>query len=420
MDEITFLETRLNDPLVENRLDALKKLKYIIKRPKTGNDVNSHIHTRYSFSPYSPAKALYMAYISGLATAGIMDHDTVSGTREFIESGKILNMLTTIGVECRVSMKDTFLKNTRINNPDQSGVIYCALHGIPHTSIDTVSAYFKPYIEKRNIRNKKMVENINALVCTPRLELDHEADVLPLSMHHDGGTVTERHLMYALALKMIDRFGKGEKLIDFLRNKLLINITKKQQHMLMDPSNPYYEYDLLGVFKAELIPHIYIDADDECPDVAEYISLAKKTGAISAYAYLGDVTESVTGDKKAQKFEDDYINDLFSLLKELGFEAVTYMPSRNTIKQVRRVKELCRRFEFFQISGEDINQPRQKFVCEAMRDPEFENLIIAAYALIGHEKEATISIDRGMFSEDIIKQIPLLSDRIEHFAKKAI
>lgn len=419
MNDITYLETQLNDPLKDKRLVALESLSHIINKPDKGADVNSHIHTTYSFSPYSPAKALYTAYTAGLATAGIMDHDSVAGTMEFIQAGKILGMLTTIGVECRVSMKKTFLKETRINNPDQDGVIYCALHGIPHTSIDMVCAYFKPYIEKRADRNKKMVSNINNLTGTPDLALDYDTDVVPLSMYHDGGTVTERHLMFALVHKMINKYEKGEKLIDFLRNKLSINITSKQEDMLKDPSNPYYEYDLLGVLKSELIPIVYVDANEECPDVTDYISLAKETGAISAYAYLGDVTKSVTGDKKAQKFEDDYIDELFLLLKEIGFDAVTYMPSRNTLDQVRTVKALCQRHGFFQISGEDINGPRQKFVCEAMRDPEFENLIIAAYALIGHEKEATIDIKKGMFSEETIRSMPLLNDRIKYFAKKA-
>ena len=71
------------------------------------------------------------------------------------------------------------------------------------------------------------------------------------------------------------------------------------------------------------------------------IALADKIGAVSAYAYLGDVGDSVTGDKKPQKFEDDYLDELFDVLKELKFNAVTYMPSRNTHEQLDRVRALC-------------------------------------------------------------------------------
>ena len=93
-------------------------------------------------------------------------------------------------------------------------------------------------------------------------------------------------------------------------------------------------------------------------------------------AYLGDVGDCVTGDKRAQKFEDDYLDELVRLPDaELGFRAITYMPSRNTKAQLTRVRALCEQYGLFQISGEDINSPRQSFVCEAQRDPMFANLL---------------------------------------------
>ena len=103
----------LNSDKLETRLQSLKTLadgisKGEIDRPAAGNDVNNHIHTSYSFSPYSPAKALWMAYNSGLKTAGIMDHDSISGAYEFIEAGRIIGMAATVGVECRVD----FSRNT--------------------------------------------------------------------------------------------------------------------------------------------------------------------------------------------------------------------------------------------------------------------------------------------------------------------
>lgn len=57
-----------------------------------------------------------MAYMAGLKTAGIMDHDSLSGAKEFIEAGKIVGMMTTIGVECRADMSKTRLNGLRINN----------------------------------------------------------------------------------------------------------------------------------------------------------------------------------------------------------------------------------------------------------------------------------------------------------------
>ena len=148
---------RLNHPDREVRLNNLKALIQEVKagripEPPKGIDVNNHIHTTFSFSPYSPTCAVWMAYTAGLQTAGIMDHDSIAGAREFIEAGRIAGMATTIGVECRVDFQDTPLNRRMINNPDQHSVAYVALHGIPHTRIDDVQSYFAPYTKARHER----------------------------------------------------------------------------------------------------------------------------------------------------------------------------------------------------------------------------------------------------------------------------
>jgi len=422
MSNYKTLIENLNSQNATRRMDTLKVLMDMIDsgklpRPKTGDDVNNHIHTTYSFSPYSPTMAIWMAYNSGLVTAGIMDHDTISGSREFIESGRIVGLATTIGIECRVNMSQTNLNGKRINCPDQSSIAYMALHGIPHNMIDTVMNYFDPFIQKRNIRNRKMIEKINDLLRPYSIQIDFEKDVVPLSQYRDGGSITERHISLALSRKFISMFGRGQELLAFLKNELKLVINAKTESYLLDILNPFFEYDLLGLIKSELISLFYINATDECPNVKDVLEFSRKIGSISAYAYLGDVVDSVTGDKKTQKFEDDYIEELFETITSLVFNAVTYMPSRNTPTQIERLKQLCEKNNLFQISGEDINSPRQSFVCQAMRNESFNNLKDSAWALVGHEKAATDYISRGMFSEETVLKIPDLSERIRYFMK---
>jgi len=410
----------LNHDDVRVRLANLEKLKEKInngelERPKRGDDVNNHIHTIYSFSPYSPTKAVWMAYNAGLTTAGIMDHDSISGAEEFIAAGKIMNMATTIGVECRVDFSKTPLNGKRINNPDQKSIAYVALHGIPHTQIHVVKDFFIPYTKERNKRNRLMVDRINEIFRSYDIELDFDKDVVPLSKSHEGGSITERHLLFALSQKLVAMYGKGEKLLKFLKEQLKLEISPKVEKYLLDASNPYYEYDLLGALKSDMVSAFYIDATLECPDVRDVIDLSRRIGAICAYAYLGDVGDSVTGDKKSQKFEDDYLDLLFEVLKDLGFNAVTYMPSRNTLDQLKRVKSYCEQYGFFQISGEDINTPRQSFVCEALRNEEFRNLIDSTWALIAHEWSSTEDMEKGLFSPAMVEKYPDLNQRIQIF-----
>ena len=101
------------------------------------------------------------------------------------------------------------------------------------------------------------------------------------------------------------------------------------------------------------------------------------------------MTSSVTGDKKAQKFEDDYLDDVIKAIKDCGIRAVTYMPTRNTMEQLLRIRALCDKNGLFQVSGEDINSPRQSFVIKAMENPMFSNLIDATWKLIRHEEDGS-------------------------------
>ena len=375
---------KLNAPTKAERLANLKEvLKDTVFPPMVPQYINNHIHTTYSFSPYSPTASVYAARMEGLCTAGIIDHDSISGAEEFLEAAKLVDMPVTIGMEARISMDGTRLEGRRTNNPDQVGVSYMTIQSVPHDQIDTLTEFFKPYQAARHERNRKMIARINDLV---GVALDYDKDVLPLSMAHENGGVTERHLMYALAIELVKQVGKGQAMVEKL-TKMGLTLSSKQEAQMMDTEYPFYEYDLLGILKSAFVPKVFIDATDECPKLPDMVALCKKIDAYLCYAYLGDVGDSVTGDKKAQKFEDDYLEDVFECLKEEGVTAVTYMPTRNTPQQLERLRGLCDQYGMFQISGEDINSPRQSFIIKAMENPMFQNLIDATWKLIEHESK---------------------------------
>ncbi len=414
------IDTTLNAATAKERLDNVSAiLSNQTDIPVRTDFVNNHIHTTYSFSPYSPTSAAYHAWLNGLATAGIMDHDSVSGAKEFLEAGKRIGISVTNGFECRCGLEGTPFANVRLNNPDQTGVAYVACHGIPYPSIDKADAWLTPYRRKRDQRNRKMVNRLNALCGDPALHLDYDRDIVPLSCSHDGGSVTERHILYALSRKAIALSGKGDPIVALLKAQYGIDAQGKTLEILKSTEDPYYDYRLLGVFKSHLVEKFYVDATDECPHILEFVAFVKSIGAISAYAYLGDVGLSVTGDKKTQEFEDGFLDELIAWLKQIEFNAVTYMPTRNTDTQLKRIMKLCREHDLFQICGEDINTPFQSFICKQLALPEFAHLTDAAWALIGHELLASEDLQNGMFSENTVNRIPSLYDRIAYFAKAA-
>jgi len=411
---------KLNDRDRNIRLDSLRQLIDAVKvgkldTPRKSGSVNNHIHTTYSFSFYSPTRAVWEAYRSGLRSAGIMDHDSICGAYEFIEAGNIVDIATTVGAECRADFSSTRLNGRRINNPYQKSNAYISLHGIPHQYINDFKAYFKPLIHARHRRNILMTDRINRLFASAGITINYERDVQPLSNYREGGSVTERHILFAVANRLVEVFGKSKALLHFLKSSLEIPITHDVSRRLLDSANQFYEYDLLGLLKKEFACAFYIEATGECPEIGEVLEFAKRKKAICAYAYLGDVGKSLTGDKRIQKFEDNYLDELIPFLKEIGFEAVTYMPSRNTQAQLKRIMGLCEQNSLLQISGEDINSPRQQFVNSAMCNGEFHQLVDMTWALIGHEKAATADNKNAFFSSETIRKYPDLNERIQYF-----
>ncbi|MCL1894907.1 MAG: PHP domain-containing protein [Clostridiales bacterium] len=381
------LIAQLNAPAKDERLGALRALRSLadsggIEIPAPDGNVNNHIHTTFSFSPYSPSKAVFQACMSRLSAVGIIDHDSVGGILEFREAGRIMGIPTTAGFELRAGFWDTPFSGRRLNNPDQVSVAYMTVHGLADARLAAAEAFLRPVNEARAERNMGMCAKLSEVT---GIGLDYERDVVPLSQKAFGGSVTERHILCALSLKMIERYGKGQALLDRLSG--YPGISADAAGKLRETDGTLFLYDLIGVLKAGLIEAFYIPAGEaECPDIRELIKFAEDADAILAYAYLGDIENSVTGDKKAQAFEDSCLEELFDVLYGLGIRAISYMPARNTRGQLVRVRSLCESYGMLQISGEDINSPRQPFISEASKDPFFGNLKETTAMLIRHEE----------------------------------
>jgi predicted metal-dependent phosphoesterase TrpH len=394
----------LNSSNKRSRLFGLEKIYKLIEigkeQFKKTEEVNNHVHTIYSFSPYSPSMAAYLAWKAGLQAVGIMDHDSVSGCKELIEACKIIGIASTVGFELRVNFSGTIVKGRKLNNPDSKNIGYIAIHGIPESKLPEAKKFLNPIKVARNKRNKKILAKLTNLIKNYGMEeIDFNKEIYNISQAKEGGSITERHILYTFARKIIQKAGKGEKLISFLKDNLDIVLSEKIKKFLLDENNQFYLYDLLGILKSSFLDKIFIQPDyEECISVYEAVKFSNSINAIPAYAYLGDVTDSPTGDKRAEKFEDDFLEELIPELKRIGFKAITYMPPRNTLSQLLRLQRLCKKYELMEISGVDINSPRQFFNYPIILRPEFAHLIEATWALIAHEKLANYNEKYALFN----------------------
>ena len=382
-------------------------------------EVNNHVHTTYSFSPYSPYGAAFAAWSDGLQAVGLMDHDSVSGADEMLEACRIFGIASTIGFEIRVNFSGTAVEGFRTNNPDSVNIAYITVQGIPGDKFELVEKFLAPVNVKRNIRNRKEVDSLNKLTESFGIEkIDFEKDVLNKSMSLFGGSITERHILAALAEKLINKFGKGERIVNFIENDFQISLSETVKEYLLDKDNPHYLYDLLGTMKGDFLLEIFIQPDEEeCLSVKDVVDFANSIGGIPAYSYLGDVEMSPTGDKKAQAFEDSFLDLLMEEVKKIGFKAVTYMPPRNTRAQLDRIQSLCRKHDFMEISGVDINSSRQIFNCPPILEEKNRHLIDSTWALIAHEKLSSKDEALSLFSsKNPMANLPL-QERIEFYNK---
>lgn len=419
--EIEKLEKDINSPDYATRREAAGAIGSLIRsgglKHTALQEVNNHVHTTWSFSPYEPSAAAYQAWKAGLGIVGSIDHDSIGAAEEMLDSAQDIGIASTVGFEMRVSFLDTPLADRKINNPDSKGIAYMCVHGVPRHRIGEVASFLAPVNAVRNKRNKAQVEELQALVGQYGFDIDFDRDVVPLSHSTRGGSITERHILLAMAVQTVEMKGRGAGTVDFLRSALGLELPAKIQGYLLEERNPHYLYDLLGVYKSSFLPRFFIQPGrDECLDVRRVVDFGRSISAIPAYAYLGDVGTSATGDKKTEKFEDDYLDGLFDLLVDIGYPAVTYMPPRNTDAQMARLQKLAQERGMMEISGVDINSSRQSFNCPELLAPRCVHLVDSAWALVAHEKLAGVNESWGLFSASNPLASLSLEDRIGAYA----
>ena len=391
-----------------SRLDALRALVRDVPAERPGGqavprpavEVNNHIHTVYSFSPYTPSMAAWRARRAGLAVAGSVDHDSVGAAEEMLAACSVLGIGSTVGFELRASLAGTPFADRKVNSPDMEGVAYVTVQGVPRAALPAAAEFLAPIGRARGLRNRRMTFAASGgLEEAGYLRIDYDLDVLPLSKAQEGGSVTERHILAAVARSILARHGAGKGLLSGMEANLGIRASGLPASWLADSDNPCYLYDLVGLLKTGFLDRVFErPGAEECVPAARVAAFARGIGAVAAYAYLGDVADSPTGDKKAERFEDSFLDGLMSWVADAGFAAVAYMPPRNTPAQIARLRALCARLGLMEISGVAINSPRQSFNSPEVPAPDMANLLDTTWALVAHEKLSGLDSDLGLCS----------------------
>ena len=411
----------LQSPMKEERLASVRMLRSVEKQDRTfapaprPYDQKLMLRTDYSNGDYTPSELAYTCYRAGAKIVGIADRETLAGAREFAVAGQALGLNVLVGVDVSCYLSRVRKRNLRINGLYQDDVIHLILTGIPERKWDAVDVWLARFRERRNVRNRKMVDALNEWVKKAGVTVEYK-DVLAKSRIADGGTVTESHILEALADALVNRYGRGSALITALQRKLGVTVPERYRKLLLDVvGNPFYLRDVAAVLRDEY-SQFYVEADDELCSILELNRVAEICGGVMIYPYMGDLEQRVFGELRVRKYEDHFLFELLSQLSRFGVKGVTYCPSRHTPEQIRNVREIAGKLGLLLFSGETVYDRRLQFEREPL-DPERDrDAIRNAAALVGSQREAENGPDGAIFSLAAADKFPDLEQRLDYYA----
>ncbi|OIO72874.1 MAG: hypothetical protein AUJ85_09210 [Elusimicrobia bacterium CG1_02_37_114] len=360
--DIKELENKLNSFDKNTRLDALKTLcekvdKGEIKEIKKTNFVNLHCHTFFSFNAYgySPEHIVWRAFREGLEAVGIVDFDTLDGVDEVLQSGRILGIRTSAGVESRVFVKE--YSDKVINSPKEPGIFYFEGIGFykkptPGSKADSILSQMGTIAKQRNLT---MIDRINNFL--QDIKIDYDRDVLSLT---PNGNATERHILASLDRKAKEVFGKNlDNLVSFWSAKL--GVEQEKISSIIDNPPELQEMMRSKLMKYGAVGYVKPERGN-FPALEEMIDMIKDTDALPVSAWLDGTNE---GEKNIKEF--------LQLMVEKGIAVLNIIPERNwnirdkkekeiKVKHLDEVIKIAEELDLPIVVGTEMNKYGQRFI----------------------------------------------------------
>jgi len=396
------LEKELCQGTLEQRIAALTQLCAPLgPRPRRGT--NGHIHTSESFSVFrSPTEAVWQAAREGVAVLGINDHYTVAGHEEFRRACAVAGIAATFSLEAVAMDRDAEKADLRLNDPDNPGRIYLCGKGVTRVPSESSPemqslARMRAALERRN----REITGKVAKLFRDRLGADGPAweDVLALTPR---GNATERHVAYAVLLRLRELAAKQEKSLSEIMAACCGTA----------PPAGGDDATLQIFLRAKLLKagapcYVPEDADAFVP-VAELRRIFLAFGSIPTYPVLGNPI--LSGEQN--------IEALLDRLEALGFYAVEVIPHRNTRERLGEIVFAAQRRWWPVFNGTEHNTPETRPMLDPFAlDPEFEPWFRQSTAvLLGHQR----LVAQGEQGFVDLEGRPTISDpkaRFEHFSQ---
>lgn len=379
----------LDSASARKRLKAVKKLASSLNYENGTGSANLNVHSKYSFSPYTPSMAAFMAHKFGLSVVGILDNYTLKGAQEFGKACEALSIRYVSGVE--FCLKCDFLGDL---------VASVAFLGIAKKNFNALDKDLA-FLRDNQFKNvQKTIDAVNKGIEKFGLKISFKKDIASQVACKRNGVYLSKHVCFALSQKLaaLDK----SRLAEFF-SELGIELTENDKKIAFSQNDPYYVYDLTDIlyrfrdkFRTEKRYYGYKDV----------LPIAKKYDALCSFRLTKELSDNyLTSD-----------NDIFTLIqkvKNAGFDVFCYDDGMFSAEINREIIEKCRLAELLPLRLNEIEFPRAK-MNKVGEEYVNQALLQSAFSICGSEKCLNTN-GKGFLSSQL--KIESFEEKVELFAR---
>ena len=292
-------------------------------------EVNCHIHTPYSFSPFSDMESVFkMAVTEKIALLGINDLYVTDGYDSFHKACLNHKIFPLFNIEFIGLLKEEQQKGIRINDSTNPGRVYLSGKGLDypfHTGF-ILRKQLKEIIRESQNHIKDIISKLNLIIIKENPSLSLSYDTIKRKYAHN--IVREHHISKALRILITESFKTHEERIHFLEK---LYGGKKPNSSTSDDSALDREIHL-NLFGSGGVAFIE-DHENSFLELKKIIRIIIKAGGIPCYPVLLDGPSG-----EFTEFEADP-EKLYISLKQLGIECIELIPGNNDLSILRKFVE---------------------------------------------------------------------------------
>jgi hypothetical protein len=310
-------------------------------------EVNSHIHTPYSFSAFDKLDTAFsMAIEEQIVVLGINDFYVTDGYEAFGNGCLKNNIFPLFNIEFIGLLKQEQKKGIRINDPNNPGRIYFTGKGLDYPFSPGLinKLHLKRVIKESQSQIKTMIEKLNGLIVPINSSLTITYEGVKKKFAHQ--LVRERHLAKAIRSMAMENYSTPEEQIIFIES---IYGGKKSKAGMSDPAQLENEIRS-NLLKAGGAAFVAEDENSFLP-LRKIIKIITEAGGVPCYPVLLDDPSG-----NCTEFEGD-AEKLHLKLTSLGVGCIELIPGRNDLKILKKFVDFFYNKGFVILFGTEHNTP---------------------------------------------------------------